>query len=192
MEDLTSKSDDELVEASKKGDSNATETLMLRYKSAVRARAHLFFIEGGEVEDLVQEGLIGLYLAILSFNPNLGKKFKNFAYLCMTRRIVDAIKRMNTKKNAILNESVSLFDQNVVGLSDDGLSPEELVIIKEARSELLDRLSEVLSKFEYRVLTLYMDGMSYEQICKATNKPSKSIDNALARAKKKAQKALSQ
>ena len=190
MQDLKHKTDEELAAEAQKGDALATEELILRYNHAVRARARQFFLAGGETEDLVQEGMIGLYFAIRDYRADSGKSFKNFAYLCVTRRIYDAIGRMTAKKNAVLTESVSLFDQHVLDILDERLSPEEYLIDSEARSELQIKLMRELSDFEYRVLNMYMDGMSYTQICEATKKPFKSVDNALVRAKRKLQKAF--
>ena len=190
MQDLKQITDENLAAEAQKGDKAATEELILRYTHAVRARARQFFLAGGETEDLVQEGMIGLYFAVRDYRSDSGKSFKNFAYLCVTRRIYDAIGKMTTKKNSVLTESVSLFDQHVLDILDERLSPEEYLINSEARSELQIKLMRELSDFEYRVLNMYMDGMSYTQICEATTKPFKSVDNALVRAKRKLQKAF--
>ena len=163
---------------------------MLRYSYLVRARAHQFFVAGGEPDDLVQEGMMGLYSAVLTYKPALGKSFKNFAYMCITRRIVDEVKKMNAKKNAAFKDFVPLFDQQVLNLWDDSLSPEEYVIDNEARAELEIKLTQELSDLEYRVLKLYVEGMNYAQICEATKKSFKSVDNTLMRARKKLQKAF--
>ena len=190
MQDLKHKTDEELVVEAQKGDSLAMEELMIRYNRAVRSRARQFFIAGGETEDLVQEGMMGLFFAVRNYRKDSGKSFKNFAYLCMTRRIYDEIGKMTTKKNAVLTESVPLFDQNVLDMLDESSSPEEYLIDSEARAEFQIKLMRELSDFEYRVLNMYMDGMSYTQICEATKKPFKSVDNALVRAKRKLQKAF--
>lgn len=190
MRDLKQRSDEELADDAKNGDVSATEELFLRYNYAVRARARQFFLAGGETEDLVQEGMIGLYFAIRNYRMDSGKSFKNFAYLCVTRRIYDAIGKMTTKKSAILTDCVSLFDKDVIDVLDDKLSPEEKIIDEEARAELQSKLMRELSDFEYRVFNMYLDGMSYSKICEATKKPFKSVDNALVRAKRKLQKAF--
>lgn len=178
------------MEEAQRGDAQAMEGLILRYSHAVRARARQFFLAGGEAEDLVQEGMIGLYSAVCNYKKESGKSFKNFAYLCVTRRIYDEIGKMTTKKSAVLTQSVSLFDENVLDVSDDRLSPEDRIINEETRVEFQGKLMRELSDFEYRVLDLYLEGMSYSQICEATKKPFKSVDNALARAKRKLQKAF--
>lgn len=172
------------------GDAQATEELILRYNHAVRARARQFFLAGGETEDLVQEGMIGLYFAVRDYKQEQGKSFKNFAYLCVSRRIYDAIDKTTAKKSAALNESVSLFDKHLADMLDDRASPEEFVLDRESRAEFQVKLMRELSDFEYRVLNMYLEGMSYSMICEATKKPFKSVDNALARAKKKLQKAF--
>ena len=190
MEDLKTKIDDELIVLARGGDNLAMNELLIRYSSLVRARARQFFVAGGDTDDLVQEGMIGLFSAVLSYKPDSGKSFKNFAYLCVTRRIVDLVKKMNTQKMTAVKDAVPLFDQYVLNLCDESLSPEEYVIDNEARAELEIKLTQELSDLEYRILKLYMEGMNYEQICKATKKSFKSVDNALMRAKKKLQKAF--
>ena len=185
MQDLTKKTDEELVELVQSGDTLAMEEILLRYNRAVRARARQFFVSGGDTEDLVQEGMMGLFFAARAYKKEMGKSFKNFAYLCMTRHIYDEISKMRTKKNAVLTESVPLFDQYVLEMLDESSSPEESVIDSEAHAEFEIKLTKLLSDFEYRVLRMYMLGMTYVQICEATNKPFKSVDNALFRAKKK-------
>ena len=188
MQDLKNQTDEDLAEKAQSGDALATEALILRYNHAVRARARQFFLAGGETEDLVQEGMIGLYFAVRDYRRESGKSFKNFAYLCVTRRMYDAIGKMTTKKSSVLTESVSLFDGNVLDILDERASPEERLLDSEARAEFQIRLMRELSDFEYRVLNMYLEGMSYSQICEATKKPFKSVDNALVRAKRKLQK----
>lgn len=190
VQDLKNQTDEDLAEKAQSGDALATEALILRYNHAVRARARQFFLAGGETEDLVQEGMIGLYFAVRDYRRESGKSFKNFAYLCVTRRMYDAIGKMTTKKSSVLTESVSLFDGNVLDILDERASPEERLLDSEARAEFQIRLMRELSDFEYRVLNMYLEGMSYSQICEATKKPFKSVDNALVRAKRKLQKAF--
>ncbi len=159
------------------GNTAATEELLLRYKNAVRARARKFFLVGGETDDLVQEGMIGLYSAIGAFDPAAGKRFKNFAYLCVTRRIYDVLRAAGRQ---ILPEEE--IDPDTV---ESGISPEEFLIDDESRAEIRHKMMTVLSDFEFRVITMYLDGMSYGEISAAMGKEIKSIDNALSRAKKK-------
>ena len=190
MQELKQQTDEELVELAQKGDALAMEELLLRYNRAVRSRARQFFVAGGETEDLVQEGMMGLFFAVRAYKRDMGKSFKNFAYMCMTRRIYDEISKMSTKKNAVLTDSVPLFDQYVLDILDERSSPEESVIDSEAHAEFEIKLMRLLSDFEYRVLRMYILGMTYAQICEATNKPFKSVDNALVRAKRKLQSEL--
>ena len=179
------KTDEELVELSKKGDKRATEELLLRHFGLVRGIARGFFLVGGETEDLLQEGMIGLYNAIEDYKVEGGKSFKNFAYLCVSRRIIDAVKASSRRKNSPLNDGVSMTEENEV--ADSALSPEELLILNDDRREFRQKMSGVLSDFEFKVTTMYMDGMSCLEICQATGKPSKSVDNAIQRSKKKLQ-----
>jgi RNA polymerase sporulation-specific sigma factor len=178
------KTDEELVKLSKEGDKRATEELLLRHFGLVRGVARGFFLVGGETEDLIQEGMIGLYNAIEDYKET-GKSFKNFAHLCVSRRIIDAVKASARKKNSPLNEGVPMAEEDE--LADSGLSPEELLILNDDRREFRQKMSGVLSDFEFKVTTMYMDGMSCVEICEATGKTQKSVDNAIQRSKKKLQ-----
>ena len=189
MQDSKYEKDEELVLKSQSGDEAATEALLMRYKNAVRARARQFFLIGGETEDLVQEGMVGLYLAIRDYKAEPGKSFKNFAYLCVTRRIYDTLRSTTRRKASPLNESVPLDEYAVLA---GGGTPEDFIIDSETRAEFNLKLVKELSDFEFRVLTMYLDGMSYAQICEATGKDGKSVDNALSRSRKKLQKAYEQ
>ncbi len=185
-----SESDEALVVRAQKGDASATEQLLRRYAGTVRAHARRFFLAGGETDDLVQEGMIGLYAAVREYRAEEGKSFKNFAYLCVRRHILDAVKASARRKNGPLNESVSLSDPDLGAQAEEG-SPEDLVLEGEEEREFRKRLTKELSDFEFRVMTMYLDGMSYAEICEATGKNNKSIDNALTRAKKKLQASYS-
>lgn len=188
MQDFRNETDESLAFRAQAGEDEATEILLLRYKNAVRARARQFFLAGGETDDLVQEGMVGLYLAVRDYKQDSGKSFKNFAYLCVSRRIYDALKATARKKSSPLNESVSLDE----AAFPEGGSPEDFLIDSEERAEFNLRLTKELSDFEFRVITMYLDGLSYAQICEATGKDFKSVDNALTRSKKKLQKAFSE
>ena len=190
MQDWENERDEALVERAKNGDNAAAEALLLRYKNAVRARARGFFLAGGETDDLVQEGMVGLYSAIVDYSPESGKSFKNCAYLCVTRRILDAVKGAVRNKNIPLNDYVSIFDPDFKRTSEEA-TPEDYLLGSEARSEFRMLLMKELSDFEFRVVTMYLEGLSYAQISEATGKDFKSIDNALARSKKKLQRAFS-
>ena len=187
---MESERDEALVKKAQHGDNAAAEILLRRYMNTVRARARQFFLVGGETDDLVQEGMIGLYSAIGDFREEEGKSFKNFAFLCVTRHIFDAVKTSGRRKNVPLNNSVSLFDPVLSGFAKDE-TPEDSLIIDESRTELRMKIMKELSDFEFRVLTMYLEGMSYAEICEATGKTVKSIDNAISRSKKKLQTAFS-
>lgn len=178
------KTDEELVRLSQEGDKRATEELLLRHFGLVRGIARSFFLVGGETEDLIQEGMIGLYSAIEDYKGK-GKSFKNFAYLCVSRRIIDAVKAGARRKNSPLNEGASPLVEDE--WADSALSPEDLLILNDDRREFRQKMSGVLSDFEFKVTTMYMDGMSHAEICKATSKSAKSVDNAIQRSKKKLQ-----
>lgn len=189
MQRSGTETDERLAERAQSGDKSATELLLNRYKSAVRGRARGFFLAGGDTDDLVQEGMVGLYSAILDYSPASGKSFKNFAYLCVTRKLLDAVKGSVRQKNIPLNNYVSIFDPDFEGLSQEQ-TPEEFLITTESRAEFWVKIGKELSDFEFRIFTMYLEGMSYTQICTATGKDLKSVDNAIQRSKKKLQRAF--
>ena len=181
-------SDELLLSKAQQGDNQAVEELLLRYSGVVRGRARGFFLVGGETEDLIQEGMIGLYKAIGDYKiGETSLSFKNFAHLCISRRIIDAVKASARKKNVPLNNYVSLFSADYESLD---LSPEDELIQSESRKEFMQKMSKELSDFEFRIIVMYMDGMSCMEICNATGKNEKSVDNAIQRSKKKLQKLL--
>lgn len=185
------KSDEELVVLSQNGDKQATEDLLLRHAGLVRGCARGFFLIGGETEDLIQEGMIGLYNAIGEYRQTEGgSNFKNFAYLCVSRRIIDAVKTSARKKNSPLNNATSIGMIGGAEELSDGLNPEDALILRDDRREFRQKMSGVLSDFEFKVTTMYMDGMSCGEICQATGKSVKSVDNALQRSKRKLQEVL--
>lgn len=191
MDGMTAKkTDEELVALSQGGDKLAMEELLHRHAGLVRRCARGFFLIGGETEDLLQEGMIGLYYAIGDYKKKENNSnFKNFAYLCVTRRIIDAVKSAARKKNEPLNAGVLLQDAEWM-LSELQLNPEDLLILNDERKELRQRMSRALSDFEFKVTTMYVDGMSCGEICEATGKSPKSVDNALQRSKRKLQELL--
>lgn len=174
--------DEALVARAQGGDGAATEALLLRYKDMVRsiARKRSFkYAQGGDAEDFVQEGMIGLYTAIDAYRADGGKTFKNFAYLCVNRRISDAF-RASWRRVTLEGE--------LPELPAEGDTPEDTLLFDESNTEFHAKLMKSLSDFEFRVVTLYLEGMSYSAIAETTGKDSKSIDNALARSKRKLQK----
>ena len=140
------------------------------------------YLIGGETDDLIQEGMIGLYGAIRDFKKEKNGSFKNFAYVCVTHRILDAVRSSAKKRNSPLNSSVPLFAAEGVIFEDD---PLDRMIRVENNREFIGKMTGVLSDLEYRVTTMYGDGFSVSEICEATGKTPKSVDNALQRSKKK-------
>ena len=191
-------SDENLVELSAAGDDDATEYLLSRYKNAVRSKARMYFLVGADRDDIVQEGMIGLFKAIRDFDKEKQASFKSFAELCVRRQIITAIKTATRKKHSPLNSYISLskplFDDENEGCFADFLdeleenSPEDLFIWKENAEAVGRKIDEALSKLEKEVLNMYLDGKSYQEIAKIMNRPPKSIDNALQRIKKKLEK----
>jgi len=199
LTDLQELEDQELVTRVRKGDEHALEGLLARYRNFARAKARSYFLSGSEKEDVVQEGMIGLFKAIRDFDLKQETPFRAFAELCISRQILTAIKTANRHKHQPLNTSVSLdapayggessdrsVGDNLVGpvISD----PAELVISSEEIQALKESMKENLTELEGDVLRLYMDGKSYEEIAGALGNHVKSIDNALQRIKRKLQR----
>lgn len=192
--------DEEVVELVRLGDSDALEYLINKYKNFVRAKARSYFLIGADREDIVQEGMIGLYKSIRDFKGDKLASFKAFAELCITRQIITAIKTATRQKHIPLNSYVSLdkpiYDED----SDRTLldiicgtrvtDPEELIINQEEYDDIEDKMSEILSDLEQQVLLLYLDGRSYQEIAVDLRRHVKSIDNALQRVKRKLEKYL--
>lgn len=182
---LKNMSDEELAVKAKAGEETATNELFDRYKNAVRAKARTFYLAGGDTEDLLQEGMIGLYRAVKNFNGE--SSFKSFAFLCIKRQIINAIKGAARKKHMPLNEYSSLSN-----FSDEGnhfsLSPEDIFIGDESLELLNEKIDAALSAFEHDILRMYLAGLSYAQIAEKCAKDIKSIDNAIQRIRKKVMK----
>ncbi len=198
--DLEQSEDRTLVAQVRDGDERALEGLLSRYRGFARAKARSYFLAGSDKEDVVQEGMIGLYKAIRDFDLDQDTPFRAFAELCISRQILTAIKTANRNKHKPLNSSVSL-DAPAYGGDDpsDGsigetllasktADPVELVISSEEIEALKASLKENLTDLESDVLTLYMDGKSYEEIARVLGNHVKSIDNALQRIKRKLQR----
>jgi RNA polymerase sporulation-specific sigma factor len=189
--DLT---DEVLLELVQNGDSESTDFLISKYRNFVRAKASRYFLIGGEREDIVQEGMIGLYKAIRDFKVDKQASFKAFAELCITRQIITAIKTATRQKHTPLNSYVSLYrplfeDDNHTLLDvipgTKTMDPATLIINQEKALDIEMKMAEMLSDLERKVLALYMDGQSYVEISEELNKHVKSIDNALQRVKRK-------
>ncbi|MCR8660736.1 RNA polymerase sporulation sigma factor SigH [Paenibacillus endoradicis] len=192
--------DEEIVEAVRNGESIALEYLINKYKNFVRAKARSYFLIGADREDIVQEGMIGLYKAIRDYKGDKLSSFKAFAELCITRQIITAIKTATRQKHIPLNSYVSLdkpiYDEDSDRTLLDVIcgtrvsDPEELIINQEEFSGLEDKMAEILSDLERKVLMLYLDGRSYQEIAVDLKRHVKSIDNALQRVKRKLEKYL--
>jgi RNA polymerase sporulation-specific sigma factor len=193
--ELLHKPDDELVQLSKEGNLQAAEVLLQRYKNLVLAKSRAYFLIGAEPDDIIQEGMIGLYKAIRSYSPEKSPSFRMFAEICIVRQILSAIKAANRHKHQPLNSYVSLNKPIYVDgaekdlmdfLSKEQISnPEEIYLLNEKFDEIQKKASQRLSPFERSVLQLYLEGLSYHEIADALQKPVKSVDNAIQRIKKK-------
>lgn len=190
--------DETLIAAAHSGDIGAEEYLYERYKPFIRSRARSYFLIGADKEDIIQEGMIGLYKAIRDFNPDKTNSFRGFAELCVTRQIITAIKAATRQKHIPLNSYVSLNKPMYTEEADrtliDVLSaarvsdPEEAVIGQETYTSMEEQLRTSLSPFEREVLTLYLDGRSYAEIASMVSRQQKAVDNALQRVKHKLEK----
>ncbi|WP_235714550.1 RNA polymerase sporulation sigma factor SigH [Neobacillus dielmonensis] len=192
--------DEEMVDLVHQGDSEALDYLIYKYRNFVRAKARSYFLIGADKEDIVQEGMIGLYKAIRDFREDKLTSFKAFAELCITRQIITAIKTATRQKHIPLNSYVSLdkpiYDEESDRTLMDVLSgakvldPEELIINQEEFDHIEVKMAELLSDLERKVLALYLDGQSYQEISEELNRHVKSIDNALQRVKRKLERYL--
>ncbi len=203
-EKMDALSDEDIIALIRGNDPDAMDYMLNRYKNLVRKKAKALYLIGGDKDDLIQEGMIGLYKAIRDYNPDKDNSFHNFADLCISRQIYSAIKASNRKKNLPLNTYVSLYTpaysentdldekETLVDLMYENKisNPEELVIDKESTNMLEYELVRHLSQFEKDVLDLYLFDFSYLQIADKLKKEPKSIDNALQRIKLKLNKVL--
>mgnify|MGYP003504240019 FL=1 len=199
-EKYLSMDDDTLVELVHKGESEALDYLIHKYRNFVRAKARTYFLIGADKEDIVQEGMIGLYKAIRDFKEDKLTSFKAFAELCITRQIITAIKTATRQKHIPLNSYISLdkpiYDEESdrtlldVIMGAKAMNPEELLINQEEYDDIELKMVELLSDLERKVLALYLDGQSYQEISEELNRHVKSIDNALQRVKRKLERYL--
>jgi RNA polymerase sporulation-specific sigma factor len=185
-----------LVALAKEGRSDAYDAIVRRYRGFVRLKASSYFLLGGESDDLIQEGLVGLYKAVRDYRTDRESSFRNFAELCITRQIITAVKTATRNKHTPLNQYVS-FSQSPAAAGDSDTTLDEVlpgpttsdpvnqVIASEELASLVTCLSGVLSDLESRVLSLYLDGYSYEVIAERLECDTKTVDNALQRVKRK-------
>ncbi len=188
-------SDEQLVELVHSGNSEALDFVIQKYRNFVRAKARSYFLIGADKEDIVQEGMIGLYKAVRDYKGDKLSTFRAFAELCITRQIITAIKTATRQKHIPLNSYVSLdkpiYDEESDRTLMDVLTgtkasdPQELIINREQFSSIEGKVNELLSDLERQVLALYLDGRSYQEISEELNRHVKSIDNALQRVKRK-------
>ncbi|NLM23454.1 MAG: RNA polymerase sporulation sigma factor SigH [Firmicutes bacterium] len=198
--ELELKSDEDIVNEAKDGNTVALEFLINKYKNFVKAKARSYFLIGADREDIIQEGMIGLYKAIRDFKGDKLSSFRAFAELCITRQIITAIKTATRQKHIPLNSYVSLnkpiYDEDSDRTLLDILSgtkitdPEELMINREEYDDIEYKMGEILSDLEWKVLTLYLEGKSYQEIAVELRRHVKSIDNALQRVKRKLERYL--
>lgn len=187
------KTDEELVILAQNGDNDSEIELFSRYKNVLRKIARSYFLIGGDIEDLTQEGMIGLYKAIKGYSSSKGVSFSAFANLCIKRQMQTAVKRASSQKSLILSQAFPITgnleqddetDDEVL-IPSNKQNPEEEIISKETIKEMKSLIKEKLSKMELDVLTKYLDGKSYKEISQETGLNFKSIDNSLTRIKKK-------
>lgn len=196
MAQLESLEDEQLIDIYKEGYPQAAEVLVQRYKNFVRSNVRTNFFVGADREDLIQEGMIGLFKAISDYDVTRKASFRSFASICIKGQISTALKTATRQKHMVLNTSVSL-DRPIFDEDDDRTTfmdllrleqsqgPEELLIRQERMKSMEKKLNKVLSKLESNVLKLYLEGQSYYEISKTLGRPDKSIDNALQRIKRK-------
>ena len=193
-------SDEQIVAMGREGSVEAQEYLINKYKNFVRAKARSYFLIGADKEDIIQEGMIGLYKAIRDFRQDKLSSFRAFAELCITRQIITAIKTATRQKHIPLNSYVSLnkpiYDEDSDRTLLDIISgtritdPEELIISREEFDDIEEKMGEILSGLEWKVLMYYLEGKSYQEIAVDLNRHVKSIDNALQRVKRKLERYL--
>ena len=192
--------DEEIISQIKSGDKDALSYLLEKYKNLVNIKVSKYFMIGAEKEDILQEGMIGLFKAIQSFNEKKQNSFKSFANICIERQLITAIKSSNRQKHMPLNTYLSLNTAAYDNNEDDSVElidtfnsktaedPLETIMKKEYYSEVEEAINKNLSKFEKQVLDRYLKGESYVTIAKRLDSPVKSVDNAIQRIRKKASK----
>ena len=187
-------SDEELIARLRDGETIIEDYLMEKYKGLVRQKARAMFLIGGDTDDLIQEGMIGLFKAVRDFQPGREATFATFARMCIDRQIYSAIQNSNRQKHLPLNSYVSLNQEDesspIWELSVE--NPEEIIIDQETTRDLQQKISDYLSPMENKVLDLYLKGEGYVEIGRILGKSPKSIDNALQRIRAKIREVISQ
>ena len=193
MEQYKNVSDEDLIARLRNGESGISDYLMEKYKGLVKQKARAMFLIGGDNDDLIQEGMIGLFKAVQDYQPEKEASFQTFARICIDRQIYNAIKSSNRQKHQPLNTYVSLSAKDDENTLDDiwAQSPETIVIDQENRRLLEEEIFRSLSSMEKKVLEYYLEGCSYVEISRLLDKSPKSIDNALQRIKTKIREQIS-
>ena len=186
-------SDEELIIRLRAGETNIEDYLMEKYKGMVKQKARAMFLIGGDTDDLIQEGMIGLFKAVRDYQPDRETSFQSFANMCIDRQIYSAIKSSNRQKHQPLNTYISLSDREMEENLRDSCTEHDnpIVIDQETTRDLQKKISDYLSPLENKVLDLYLKGEGYVEIGKTLNKSPKSIDNALQRIRSKIREVLS-
>ena len=193
MADYQEMSDEQLIGQLRSGDSGVMDYILDKYKPLVRKKANAVFLIGGETDDLIQEGMIGLFKAVRDYDGGKEASFFSFAELCITRQLYKAVEASNRKKHAPLNTYISFYSETgeeghslAETLTTGGMGdPEQMIIDQENLKQFWDGLREHLSPMEQQVLDEYLQGNNYQQIAEHMNNPPKTIDNALQRIKTK-------
>lgn len=187
--------DEQLIQRLRNGESQVSEYLLKKYKGIAWKKAHAMYLIGGETDDLIQEGMLGLFRAIQNYSPEKAASFRTFAILCMERQMYSAIQVSNRQKHQPLNSYVSLSE----GFTEDAMfdqliisNPESIIIDRETAQDMEQRIRQNLSKFERDVFDRYMQGSNYLQIAEMFHKSPKSIDNAIQRIRKKVRNIISE
>ncbi len=197
---LADSSDEELVRSARDGSEPAASCLLERYKNFVRSKARMYYLVGADQEDIIQEGMIGLYSAILNYREERHNSFRAFADMCVTRKMISAIKAANRQKNIPLNTYVSLYrpiyeeegERTLLDVlpGDVSVNPEERLISREHLVRMADAYDERLTSLERDALREYLSGFTYEDIARRLGSHTKAVDNALQRIKKKTEQML--
>ena len=187
--------DEPLAEKAQTGDLGASEYLIRKYKEMVRRRAQLYFIMGADGDDVIQEGMIGLFKAIKSYSSGKDAAFRTFAELCINRQIITAIKQASRRKHSPLNTSISLNKPLAEGETEDTLEetlrsdsnsePETQLMLKDVVEAIITNEGKIFSPFEMQVWNEYLQGKDYKEIAQVLGKSAKAVDNAIQRTKKK-------
>ena len=174
--------DEKLISLVRAGDKSAQSELLKKYSPLAKGVSARFFISGGTEEDLFQEGMMGLYSAVNTFDPASGTNFSTYAYKCIRNAVIDSVKKQLGAKYAALNNFVPIVE---ISAELDAVDPEDELIKRENRREFLQKISPLLSSLEFKVTVMYLDGLTTAEISRSIGKSQKSVGNALTRAKNK-------